>query len=87
LNHLGVGRDLSVKRFTAANVANELRGLLRPEVRQRCQEVATRLVNVTPFEKACTLIEEMANRPLGALPNATVIVRDDRSTVRLTRPF
>jgi rhamnosyltransferase subunit B len=58
LKQLGVGSDLSVKRFTATNVANELRRLLLPEVRQRCQEVATRLVNTMPFERACMLIEE-----------------------------
>jgi rhamnosyltransferase subunit B len=61
LKQLGVGRDLPVKRFTAANVAAALCQLLRPEVRQRCQEVEARLVNQRPFERACALIEEVAH--------------------------
>jgi len=60
LKQLGVGSDLPVKRFTAANVASELRRLLKPEVRQRCQEVAARLVDQKPFDKVCELIEETA---------------------------
>lgn len=60
LKELGVGRSLPVKRFTGPNLAAELRSLLRPDVRQRCQEVAARLVNQQPFDRVCTLIEEAA---------------------------
>jgi rhamnosyltransferase subunit B len=57
LKRLGVGRELRPKRFTAANVANELIALNTEEVRKACRLVADRFVGTDPLAQACEIIE------------------------------
>jgi UDP:flavonoid glycosyltransferase YjiC (YdhE family) len=58
LERLGVGESLHPRRFTGANVAEKLQRLLRPDVGQRCRELAGRLGKQGAVEKACGWIEE-----------------------------
>lgn len=61
LELLGVGRSLPPYRFTGTKVAGKLQELLQSEIRQRCQELSTRLTNQRALEQSCKLIEELAN--------------------------
>src|SRR5262245_52752753 len=58
LRRLGVGRELVPRRFTAANVARELKALDTDEVRRACRDVAGKFVGTDPLTRACELIEE-----------------------------
>jgi UDP:flavonoid glycosyltransferase YjiC (YdhE family) len=59
LERLGVGAALYPGKFTGANVAAKLQTLLRPEVRERCREVAAKMANHRGVERACEVIEDM----------------------------
>jgi rhamnosyltransferase subunit B len=58
LEHLGVGAALAVKRFAGPNLAAALERLLRPPIRQRCQEIASRLQNQNTLAATCNWIEQ-----------------------------
>jgi UDP:flavonoid glycosyltransferase YjiC (YdhE family) len=57
---LGVGDVLPAKRFTARRAEAKLAGLLRPEVKARCVEVAGRCNGPDVIGRACDLIEGLA---------------------------
>ncbi len=64
LKKLGIGDDISVKRFRGEIVARKLRALIEnQEVASRCRETATRFVNARPVETTCDLIERLPHVP------------------------
>lgn len=68
LKRLGVGDALPVRRFTGPNLAKALVGLLDPEVRARCQELAHRLPKESPVAAMCDFVESVEIRPLSTTP-------------------
>jgi UDP:flavonoid glycosyltransferase YjiC (YdhE family) len=69
LRKLGVGDELSVRRFTGPNVARKLRGLIEsPNVAGRCAQVAAQFVHARPIEQTCDLIEDLGSGRAAAAP-------------------
>ena len=61
LTRLGVGRGIQPKRFRGPEVARQLSQLIeRPEVKQRCQELAVRLDFQAGLEQTCLELEALA---------------------------
>jgi UDP:flavonoid glycosyltransferase YjiC (YdhE family) len=58
VRRLGVGAELTVKKFQGPRVAETLRGLIESaDVAAKCRAVAERFVNARPIEQTCDLIE------------------------------
>jgi rhamnosyltransferase subunit B len=78
LRKLGVGGELSVKRFRGPAVAERLRELLgSSDVARRCADVAAGFTDARPLERTCELIEALgtaktARRDTGVWPVPTV---------------
>ncbi len=59
---LGVGREISVRRFTGRRVADVLTSLLAsPTVTSRCRDLASRCDGPASLLAACCALEELAN--------------------------
>jgi UDP:flavonoid glycosyltransferase YjiC (YdhE family) len=60
IKRMGIGDWLSVRKFTAGNVAAKLRRLLNsPDVAARCAAVAKRFEDERPLERTADLIEQL----------------------------
>jgi rhamnosyltransferase subunit B len=60
---LGVGAEISVRRFTGGRVADVLAALLAsPTVASRCRDLASRCNGTAALSAACAALEELANR-------------------------
>jgi UDP:flavonoid glycosyltransferase YjiC (YdhE family) len=60
---LGVGTEISVRRFTGGRVADALASLLAsPTVASRCRDLAGRCNGSAALSAACDALEELANR-------------------------
>ena len=60
---LGVGREISVRRFTGQRVADELASLLASSaVASRCRDLAGRCDGSVALSTACDALEELAGR-------------------------
>lgn len=69
VKRLGVGDELSVKKFRGADVARKLRALLDSRnVAARCADVASKFADARPLETTCDLIEGLGNRAGRAAP-------------------
>lgn len=63
IQHLGVGRRLMPRRFTARNVANALRDLLASDsVHHRCADLSNRCRQTNAIAETCDLIESAIPR-------------------------
>jgi rhamnosyltransferase subunit B len=61
---LGVGTEISVKRFTGHRLADVLAGLLAsPTVASRCRDLAARCDGSAALSAACDALEELAKSP------------------------
>ncbi len=61
---LGAGVRLGPRRRTSEHLSRALAGLMSPEVRDRCREVAGRVGEVDGLEAAAELVEEFAARDI-----------------------
>jgi UDP:flavonoid glycosyltransferase YjiC (YdhE family) len=60
---LGVGTEISVRRFTGRRIADALAALLAsPTVASRCRDLAGRCNGSAALAAACDALEELANR-------------------------
>jgi rhamnosyltransferase subunit B len=60
---LGVGMEISVRRFTGGRIADALAALLAsPTVASRCRDLASRCNGSAALSAACDALEELANR-------------------------
>ena len=67
LRQLGVGRELSISRFSGPSAAGALAALLdSPSVAARCRQLAARCDGPTALSAACDALEQLANSRLAA---------------------
>jgi rhamnosyltransferase subunit B len=60
---LGVGKEISVRRFSGRRVADAIRALLTsPTVASRCRDLASRCDGPAALAAACDALEELAVR-------------------------
>jgi len=62
LTKLGVGDEVSMKKYKSSIVAEKLRKLLEDEdVHTSCQKVANAMKNIDPLSDVCRIIEDQVN--------------------------
>jgi rhamnosyltransferase subunit B len=66
IHRLGIGDFLLPKYYKTANVIEHMKRLTAPGVRETCQHLARKLVDVQPLEMACRLIEDLASAQVEA---------------------
>ena len=68
VKRLGAGDWLRAGRATGDRVARLLSGLMTPQARQRCRDLAGRFAGAEPLESACDLLESLAAGRLETTP-------------------
>jgi UDP:flavonoid glycosyltransferase YjiC (YdhE family) len=64
LEHLGVARSISPRRFRGPAIAQLLQSLLEsPSVAVACRAIRDRVRRADPLEKACRCIEDAVSDP------------------------
>ena len=71
IERLGLGLSISPRRYRPGRAARAITELLNsPEIRARCRDYAPKIDNAASLDRACGLIESLAQAPRAEFPGA-----------------